>query len=58
MERPMNSIDYANGINCPEDYDDEQMLMEFVVNNDCELCYLDTYMKETFAGRDFDSYMD
>ena len=45
----MNKIDYACGINCPEDHDDEQMLMDFVVNQDCELCYLDTYLKETFG---------
>lgn len=46
----MDKIDYEKGINCPKDYDDEQMLMEFVVSSDCELCYLDTYMKETFTG--------
>ena len=48
----MDNIDYACGINCPEHYDDEQMLMEFVVNNDCELCYLDTYLRETFSKAD------
>ncbi len=41
-------IDYACGINCPEDADDELMLTEYVLNNDYELCYLDTYLTETF----------
>lgn len=49
---PMTNIDYACGINCPDDYDDERMLMEFVISDDCELCYLDTFMKETFLGKD------
>ncbi len=50
----MSDIDYACGINCPDGYDDEQMLMEFVIDNDCELCYLDTYLKESFAGKDLE----
>lgn len=50
----MSDIDYACGINCPDGYDDEQMLMEFVIDNDCELCYLDSYLRETFAGKDLE----
>ena len=45
----MEQIDYACGINCPEGMDDEQMLMEHVIREDCELCYLDTYLRETFG---------
>lgn len=48
----MTEIDYAHGIDCPDDCDDEQMLMEFVISGDCELCYLDTFMKDTFQGND------
>lgn len=48
----MTDIDYACGIDCPEDYDDERMLMEFVINEDCELCYLDSYLKDSFSGKD------
>ena len=44
----MEQIDYACGINCPEGISDEQMLMDFVIDNDCELCYLDAYLKDTF----------
>jgi hypothetical protein len=47
--RPMDKIDYAEGINCPDCYDDDQMLAEFIIQDDCELCYLDTYMTETFG---------
>ncbi|HIW96891.1 MAG TPA: hypothetical protein H9866_00165 [Candidatus Tidjanibacter gallistercoris] len=47
----MEQIDYACGINCPEGADDEQMLMEYVIHDDCELCYLDTYLKETFGNK-------
>lgn len=46
----MNEMDYACGIDCPEGYDDERMLMEFVIDGDCELCYLDSYLKEAFSG--------
>ncbi len=46
----MDKIDYAEGINCPDEYDDEQMLMEFVIQDDCELCYLDSFMKETLGA--------
>lgn len=43
----MENIDYAEGINCPDCYDDEQMLHEFVIQDDHELLYLDTYLRET-----------
>lgn len=43
----MDQIDYAEGICCPDDFEDEQALMEFVIREDCELCYLDTYLRET-----------
>ncbi len=46
----MDNIDYAEGINCPENYDDEQMLHEFVIQDDHELCYLDSYLKETLGA--------
>ncbi len=45
----MDQIDYACGIDCPEGLDDEQMLMQFVIAGDCEMCYLDTYLRETFS---------
>ncbi len=47
---PMDNIDYAEGINCPEDYDDDQMLREFVIREDHELYYLDSYLKETLGA--------
>lgn len=47
---PMDKIDYEEGICCPEDYDDEKALMEFVIREDCELCYLDTFLKETLGS--------
>jgi hypothetical protein len=45
----MDNIDYAEGINCPEEYDDEQMLHEFVIQEDHELYYLDSYLRETLG---------
>lgn len=47
----MEQIDYANGIDCPDDLDDDAMLMNYVIGDDCELCYLDAYLRETFAKR-------
>ncbi|HIZ15371.1 MAG TPA: hypothetical protein H9816_05630 [Candidatus Tidjanibacter faecipullorum] len=47
----MEDIDYACGIDCPEDLDDEAMLMTYVIGDDCELCYLDTFLRETFAPK-------
>lgn len=47
----MNEIDYACGIDCPDHYNDEQMLNEFVVCEDCELLYLDSFLTETFGTK-------
>ena len=47
----MEQIDYACGIDCPDGADDEQMLMDYTIRDDCELCYLDTYLKETFRNK-------
>ena len=47
----MEQIDYACGIDCPDGADDEQMLMDYIIRDDCELCYLDTYLKETFRNK-------
>lgn len=44
----MEKIDYCEGINCPDDYDDERALMEFVIVEDRELYYLDAFLHETF----------
>ncbi len=46
----MDKIDYAEGICCPDDYDDEQMLHEFVIQDDHELLYLDSYIKESLGA--------
>ncbi len=47
----MEQMDYANGIDCPNDLDDDAMLMTYVIAGDCELCYLDAYLRETFAPK-------
>lgn len=47
----MDQIDYACGINCPEGVDDEQMMKDYVVNDDHELYYLDTYLRETLRQK-------
>lgn len=47
---PMGNIDYSKGIDCPDNCDDEQALMDYVVAGDCELCYLDAYLGETFKS--------
>ena len=33
----MEQIDYACGIDCPDGADDEQMLMDYIIRDDCEL---------------------
>jgi hypothetical protein len=49
----MEQIDYACGIDCPNHYDDDQMLREFVITDDHELMFLNTYLHETFAGKEW-----
>lgn len=51
----MEQLDYACGINCPDGVPDEQMLMDYVINNDCELCYLDAYLTDTFSRHNQDN---
>mgnify|MGYP003623424396 CR=1 FL=1 len=48
----MEQINYDEGICCPDDYDDDKALMEFVIREDCELCYLDTFLRETLGEAD------
>lgn len=48
----MAQIDYACTIDCPNSLDEEQMLMEHVIAGDCELCYLDTFLHETFRDKE------
>ncbi len=43
----MEQLDYECGIDCPEGLDDSQMLMDYVIAGDCELCFLDAWLGDT-----------
>lgn len=44
----MDTIDYSLKIDCPDYLCDEEMMMKFVICEECELLFLDTLLIEAF----------